>query len=277
MNTCKLERAQLELKRIRILAAMIIIGALLVACGGAKAMDPDTVSIDAMGLPESWQANLVEATAYDDSQPPGPMGLPEHMQVNFGVTDPADVQFGDPIIYIIPTEDYKQLWDDAGNYAVSDRLQMLEELLDERPDLATARLPILPSEAYQVMGAGNLGIVAQPEYLDTPWGSAVRFVAAPMQGVGVVLNRSVVYIEQGLTDDGNYLVSYFYPPVSTSELPNSIEEISEEEFQQVNTDWATYRQETEDLLNSLSASDWDPELTTLDEVIGSLQFGDYGQ
>jgi hypothetical protein len=64
-------------------------------------MDPGAVSVDTMDLPYSWQANLVEATAYDGlnqgsgGQPPGPMGLPEHMQINFGVTDPADIQFGD--------------------------------------------------------------------------------------------------------------------------------------------------------------------------------------
>ena len=49
----------------------------LVACGAADAMDPSSVSIDALDLDYSWQANLVEATPYDDSQPPGPMGLPE--------------------------------------------------------------------------------------------------------------------------------------------------------------------------------------------------------
>ena len=112
--------------------------------------------------------------------------------------------------------------------------------------------------------------------MDAPWGSGVRFVATPMQGIDVILNRNVVYIEQGLTDDGAYLISFIYPPVSTSELPNSVEEVTEEEFQQVNTDWGTYLQQKEALLNSLSASDWEPHLTTLDEVIGSLQFGDYG-
>jgi hypothetical protein len=110
-----------------------------------------------------------------------------------------------------------------------------------------------------------------------PWGSGIRFVATPMQGVDVILNRNVVYIEQGLTDDGAYLVSFFYPPVTTSELPNDASEVSEEEFQQVFDNWAAYRQEIEDLLNSLSASDWEPDLTTLDEVISSLQFGEYGQ
>jgi len=265
------------MKHITVLVITAALGLALVACGGADAMDPGSVSIDTMGLPYSWQANLVEASAYGESQPPGPMGLPEHVQVNFGVTDPGSVQFGDPIIYIIPTEAYKELWNEAGNSVVSDRLGALEDLLADRPDLATAQLPVLPFEAYQVMGAGNLGIIAQSEYLDMPWGSGVRFVATPMQGIDVILNRNVVYIEQGLTDDGAFLVSFIYPPVATAALPNDVSEVSEEEFQQVNSDWATYNQEKEDLLNSLSASGWDPDLTTLDEVIDSLQFGDYGQ
>jgi hypothetical protein len=265
------------MKRKGMLVTIIGLCLVLVACGGAEAMDPGSVSIDTMDLPYSWQASLVEATAYDDSQPPGPMGLPEHLQVNFGVTDPADVQFGDPIVYIIPTEAYKDLWDGAGNSAVSDRLTMLEELLDERPDLVTARLPVLPFEAYKVMGAGNLAATAQKEYLDMPWGSGIRFIATPMQGVDVILNRTAVYIEQGLTEDGAYLVSFFYPHVSTSALPNDISEVTEEEYQQATNDWATYLEETEALLNSLSASNWEPNLATLDEVVSSLQFGDYGQ
>ena len=265
------------MKRPELLLVFFVLSFLLGACGSSDATDPGSVSIDTMDLSYSWQANLVEATPYDDSQPPGPMGLPEHLQVNFGVTDPADVQFGDPIIYIIPTEEYKALWDEAGNSAVSDRLTMLEDLLAERPDLDTARLPVLPFEAYKVMGAGNLVVTAQREYLDMPWGSGVRFVAAPMQGVDVILNRNVVYIEQGLTDDGAYLVSFFYPPVSTSVLHDDVSEVSEEEFQQAYDDPATYLQETEELLDSLLASDWEPDLTTLDDVIGSLQFGDYGE
>jgi hypothetical protein len=110
-----------------------------------------------------------------------------------------------------------------------------------------------------------------------PWGSGIRFLATPMQGLNPILNRDVVYIEQGLTDDGQFLVSYFYPPVSTSMLPNEITEISEAEMQQAINNWAAYLPEKQDQLNSLSASDWDPSLATLDEVIGSLQFGDFGQ
>jgi hypothetical protein len=110
-----------------------------------------------------------------------------------------------------------------------------------------------------------------------PWGSGLRFVAAPMQSPNPILNSSVVYIEQGLTGDGAYLVSFIYPPVSTAALPNDMNELSEAEMQQATNDWATYLQEKEAQLYSLSASDWEPDLITLDAVIGSLQFGDYGQ
>ena len=55
----------------------------------ADMIQPQQVSIDTQGLPYSWQANLVPETPYDASQPPGPMGLPEHIEINFGVTDPA--------------------------------------------------------------------------------------------------------------------------------------------------------------------------------------------
>jgi hypothetical protein len=91
------------------------------------------------------------------------------------------------------------------------------------------------------------------------------------------MNRNVVYMEQGLTTDGAYLVSFFYPPVGTPALPNDVDEVSEEEFQETMSDWASYSQEKEEMLNALSPSDWDPALTTLDAVISSLKFGDYGQ
>ena len=46
--------------------------------------------------------------------------------------------------------------------------------------------------ASRLMGAGNLGVIAQREYLDAPWGSGIRFLATPMQDINPILNRSVV-------------------------------------------------------------------------------------
>ena len=67
----------------------------------------------------AWQAVVVEATPYDESQPPGPKGLPEHIEILFGVTDPADREFGTPVMYIIPVDGYGRLWESSGNDAVT--------------------------------------------------------------------------------------------------------------------------------------------------------------
>ena len=45
--------------------------------------------MNTLGLPYSWQANCVAATPYDKSTPPGPVGLPEHIQINFGAENPT--------------------------------------------------------------------------------------------------------------------------------------------------------------------------------------------
>lgn len=77
-------------------------------------INPTWFSVNTAGLNYSWQANCVPATPYDQSQPPGPKGLPEHIEINFGVTNPADKQPNDPVIYIIPVAEYKAMWDAAG-------------------------------------------------------------------------------------------------------------------------------------------------------------------
>jgi hypothetical protein len=238
--------------------------------------DVGSVTIDTMGLPYPYQPVLVAATPYDASMPPGPMGLPEHIQVLFGVTDPVDASYGDPILYIIPVDEYVELWNEAGNESVANSLAMLEDLLVNKPDLAQARIPRLPHESYVVGGAGGEVLGVQRQYLDTPWGGGVRQISSAMQSPNPITNRGLMYVEQGLTDDGKYLVSFYYP-VATVALPDSSEHVSKTEMDQVNSDWAAYREERQVVLDALPASDWDPDLTTMDAVIGSLKFGDYGR
>src|SRR5436190_12608477 len=49
---------------------------------------PQQVMLDLQGLPYTWQATEVAATLYDASQPPGPTGLPEHIEVTFTPINP---------------------------------------------------------------------------------------------------------------------------------------------------------------------------------------------
>ena len=172
------------------------------------------------------------------------------------------------------------MWDAADNPSVSTNLDNLESILNDRPDLSTVGANILPYEVHRYITPGGTALGWQRSYLDTSWGRAIRSVTKPSQSMDVVTNQGLTYVEQGLTDDGLYLVSFFYP-VRTDALPDTGADVPQEELDQVNSgdqdQYNAYREAKRELLDGLSSSDWEPDLAALDEVISSLQFGDYGK
>lgn len=250
-----------------IIWAVVAASIIVAACGGvgtSAPIDPGSIQLDSQLCP--WQPNLIPATPYDDSQPPGPMGLPEHTQVNICVWNPENWQLGDPVIYLIPVKAYKQLWEENDNQAVSQRLDKLQEILDERPEPTTAGIPILPFEATW---PGARDITVQGKYLDFEQFSGVRFVGRYAQDANPVTNWRLQYIFQGFSTDGQYFVAFFYP-VSSAQLPYSHDEIPPQELAQFETDREAYMAAQTEKLDGLSESDWDPNLATLDDLLGSL-------
>jgi heat shock protein HslJ/uncharacterized protein YraI len=231
-------------------------------------IDPSTVTLDIQGLPYTYQSACVPSTPYDDSQQPGPTGLPDNIQISFNKENQA-AQPDDPIIYIIPVDAYKQQWESAGDNGVSSSLDQLQRLLLEGSEpVPVSEIPILPME--RVTGVSDLQV--QGQYLDITAGSGVRFVTRFIQDPTPVTreNPQMYYTFQGFSDDGLYLISFFYP-VSTSTLPLS-NAITEEEQERVSSDLQVYMIEKSAELNALSAADWEPVLTTLDALIFSLDF-----
>jgi uncharacterized protein YraI/heat shock protein HslJ len=231
-------------------------------------VDPAYIRLDTQGLPYFWQANTVPGTPYDNSLPPGAVGLPPHIQVNFGVVNPQDRLPGDPIIYILPVDEYQQLWEQESDDSVTRRIEQLQEMLGEQPELfPTSGLPVLPFE--EVSGVNDLAV--QGEYLEFDWFSGMRFVGRFSQDPKPVTNEDLYYIFQGFNEDSSCLISFFYP-VRTDLVPETAEDVSEDELTDVDSDPSAYLdQKTEDL-NNLIASDWEPDLNTLDAVIGSLTY-----
>jgi uncharacterized protein YraI/heat shock protein HslJ len=226
-----------------------------------------SVSIDTGDLPDAWVANCLPATPYDNTQPPGPMGLPEHIEVNFGVENPVDLQPGDPIIYIIPVADYVEMWSAAGDDSVSQSIQLLLQLLQEKPyPIPTSGMPTVPFE--QVAGVNDIS--AQGEYLDITMGNGVRFVGRFTQDTNPVTDMGWRYIFQGFSSDGEYLIIFFYP-VSSSALP-TIEDVPPEEMDRAVSDSEAYLAEKAQELSALAPSDWQPDLEALDAVITSLEY-----
>jgi heat shock protein HslJ/uncharacterized protein YraI len=231
-------------------------------------VEPTSIRLDSQDLPYFWQANAVPGTPYDNSLPPGAIGLPDHIQVNFGVLIPQDRLPGDPIIYIIPVDEYQQLWEQEGDDSVSRRIEQLQEMLDEQPEeFPASGIPILPFE--EVTGVNDLAV--QGEYLEFDWFSGLRFVGRFSQDPNPVINEGLFYIFQGFSEDNSCLISFFYP-VRTDSLPDSAEDVPEDEVERVDSDSTGYLSEKVETLNSLVASDWEPDLTTLDAVIGSLAY-----
>lgn len=231
-------------------------------------VEPAYIRLDTQGLPYFWQANIVPETPYDNSLPPGAVGLPQHIQVNFGVVNPGDRLPGDPIIYIIPVDEYEQLWVKEGDDSVTRRIEQLQEMLTEPSDsFPTSGMPVLPFE--EVTGVNDLAV--QGEHLDFDWFSGIRFVGRFNQDPNAVINEGLFYIFLGFTEDNSCLVSFFYP-VATDLLPDTAEDVSEDELEQIDTDPSGYITERIEALNGLIASDWNPDLSILDTVIGSLSY-----
>ena len=236
----------------------------LVTAGGGTTSD--FVALDMGDLRLPYQAYVINATPYDISQPPGPKGLPEHILVTFGSVDADELGPFDPRLYIIPIPDYVHLWETNGNEGVTRMVDRLRDLLTDRPlALPNRGVPVLPYEA--VVGVNDLAV--QGKYLDFPAGSGVRFVGRFAQDPNPVTNQRLTYMFQGFSSDGRYLISLFWP-VTSSALPDSAGDVSEEEMERVNQEILAYLEERAEALNALKPSDWSPDLDQLDAMVESL-------
>lgn len=235
-----------------------------------EVVHPNQISINTMGLPVSWQSNCVPATPYDTSQPPSPMGMPEHIEINFGVENPGDKQPGDPIIYIIPVPAYKAMWDEAGNNTVSERLDDIKEMIDTQADIPAAGVPVLPVE--EVGGVNDLAV--QGKYVNLGGTDVMCFVGRFAQSPNPVTNEGLRYICQAFSgENDDIFVSFFYP-VTTPALPNTAGDVSPEDMAKFNADTNAYMAEQAAMLDSLSPANWNPNLLFLEAVLSSLEYND---
>ncbi|MCA9870534.1 MAG: META domain-containing protein, partial [Anaerolineae bacterium] len=241
----------------------------------ALGIGPNDISLDTQGLPYSWQPVLVPETPYDASMPPGPTGLPEHIEILFGVTDPADRQPSDPIMYIIPVNAYRAQWDAAGDPSVSRTLDRIEQYAFTMPSPApTSGMPALPSS--EIAGYNDLAVQisravpASELNLLSATQTGYRFVGRWAQDANPVTNQGLRYVYQGFTNDGQYLVSFWYP-VTTDAAPADVSQIPQEDWDAFNADPMGVISTTADALNALPPADWEPDLETLDALVASLE------
>ena len=237
----------------------------------ALPLDELNIQLDAQGMAVSWSWQVVAERPYDQSMPPGPVGLPAHIEILFDVADPAEHLPGDPILYLIPVEAYQQMWDEAGNTAVADALAQISDrtYITNAPG-AVAALPFEEIRGVQDLTAQLGRAVPFGQLNETSAAqSGYRFIGRWAQDANPVTNQNLFYVYQGFTNDGRYLVSFFYP-VTTEALP-SIEDVSAEEFDRLANDYDAYMAEKTELLNGLGSTDFTPTLDALDALVASLE------
>lgn len=231
-------------------------------CAGIQV---SSVNIDTLDLPYSWESHCIPTTQYDNSQPPGPTGMPEYVLITFGIEDPGDLLVGDPQLHIIPVDAYMQQWEASGDLTITNNVQELRNLLVAQPTpIPNSGMPILPPN----YATNDLAV--QGDYLDTSIGNGVRYVGRFAQDLNPVTDEGYFYVFQGFTSDGVYLISFIYP-VNSKVLPPP-EDITDDELLEMEADPEGYLAAKAEELNTFPASDWDPNLTTLDALIDSLEF-----
>lgn len=228
-------------------------------------LTPDQVTFDPQGLAEAVVGVVVPATPYDVSDPLAPEGHPDHVAFAF------DDEFS---LAVYPIAEYQAIWETAGNSQVTDQVDRLKTLLAEREGQSEASqppMPILPPTS-----AVN-DLAAQFGYLDFNRGSGVRYVGRVAQEAAPVTNDQLNYYFQGLSEDGQYYVSFIFP-IWAHSLPDTADDVSAEGLQQVQDDFDSYRQQTTAALNGLSDSelDWLPPLSMLDALVQSITIHESG-
>lgn len=218
------------------------------------------------GVQFSFDSSLAESVAFvqQPAEIDGPAPYPAYTQYLL-----QDYAYETPFapgaqINILSTSNFAEL------PVYGDQLNALYLLLAERPELSdyvtaapgtpeVATLPFLPVyPAAQVFRA-------QPEYLEMPGLSGVRYLVYFSQGVNPIVEGNVFYTFQGITDDGQYFVSIIFP-VNTGVL--SIDG-NVEDYDAFATNYLPYLDEVVQRVHT--AEFFSPALSTLDDVVQSIR------
>jgi putative hemolysin len=141
----------------------------------------------------------------------------------------------------------------------------LKTLLATKSVSITGPIPVLPPiSASQVF-------YAQSQYLDFQNGAGIGFVTTYKQDVSPVTADYIFYTFQGLTNDGKYYVSVFYP-VTTTLLPTNAA-MTGPEYEEFAKNYDTYLTTLTAQLNDLIPSAYAPDLTLIQELVKSIEIG----
>lgn len=162
-----------------------------------------------------------------------------------------------PQIIVYPADKYAAINPSAGQ-TITDLKALLAD-----PAADPENMPFLPTwNAAQVFHA-------QTQRISFTGGKGVRYITMYSQAVMPINNAALFYTFQGLTDDRKYYVAAIFP-ISTDSLPATAQ-MDQQEFEALADHYEAYLFQTVDLLKNQTPDQFTPDLTQLDQLIGSIQ------
>ena len=182
----------------------------------AGVVAPEDVRLDTSGLPTApdWFAQLVEGSAPDAAA--GTAGMPPHLLLTFPEAQEPALELATPDltrpqVRIVPIAALLAWLQARGDDAGQDALEDLQSLLADPPPADEAVVPPLPfSDLRQPL-------VARVAFTQFGGGHGVGYVAH-MTGdaaTPATADSGLIYVYQGLTDDGRNYVFISWPVDST--------------------------------------------------------------
>lgn len=184
--------------------------------------------------------------------------IPEFVQVSF--TDyPHTTSAFQPLVHFYRIPDF------AADPAYAQVFLSTRELLDAGPNYVPEGIPILPL-SFQAQGAQVL--LAHVQYLDMNNGQGVRFLTQYQTTAGLINNSRLLYIFQGISNDGlTYIAGVM--PVASPILPDDAQVIPAD-IDAFITNLGAYRENTRLQLDAEAVNRFNPNLAALDALFKSI-------
>ncbi len=238
---------------IAVLAHLIAAGALSCAPATPKrvippmTLQPDGVTIETGSLAHGVAGTKRPAERHEPNRPPFMNGVPEHLRYAFdGETLDPVVRYRQKQLLVYPLESYRQIHEGDERAQFDRQVSALRTLIDRRGEGKTDNLLVLPPTA-----AGQV-FAAQVRHLEFKPGAGIRYVTRYSVTNTPTTSDEIFYTFQGITPDGLYYVSLFWP-VAAKDLPPSNDFVESRRY-----------------LDGLQPPDFTPSLDDLDAMARSI-------
>lgn len=219
--------------------------------------DGVSLSVDSW-LAKSAQGASVTATLVEDAPELGG-GAPAHIRFTFNDQKPSDgIDPEVPQILILPLNGLKKL-----HPSVAEEVKSLQQLLEDKPDSPSGDLPVFPIFSSAQVFFCHL------KYFFFKNGGGVRFLTYYQQEAAPIERDHLFYVFQGLSSDGHWYVSAFWP-VTTTALPPVDPQMNAAQYDTFAKQFDTYLSGVLSTLEGTSSGGFVPNLRMIDDLMQSL-------